>query len=81
MDGPFEFESMADMTKRLAGSGAGAQANAVLQAIQQIQAAPGVLDELNRAAALYHLAVALTGVPAQAASALETAAHLAREAH
>lgn len=68
-----EFESMEQMVKRLAGTGGGAQAKAVLDAIKAIKKAPGMLDAANRSAALYHLAVALSGED-NAASTIENLA-------
>lgn len=56
-----KFESMDSIAQRLAGTGGGSQAKAVIEAIKLIQEAPGMLDAENRAAALYHLAVALSG--------------------
>ena len=78
MDDVIELESMQDMVRRLAGSGSGAQAKAVLKGIEAINSASGMLDEQNRATALVHLAVALSGKD-HAATTLEAAAFLASE--
>ena len=56
-----EFESLESMSQRLAGTGGGSQVKAVMEAVSLIRSAPGMLDAENRAAALYHLAVALAG--------------------
>lgn len=56
-----ELETMEAMAARLSGTGGGAQAEAVIKAILLIKRAPGMLDAGNRTAALYHLAVALSG--------------------
>lgn len=55
------LETMESMTQRLRGTGGGAQADAVITAIKAIKGAAGMLDADNRATALYHLAVALSG--------------------
>jgi hypothetical protein len=70
---------MDEMLKRLGRSDAGGQAKAVVKAIALIDAAPGYLDEVNRSAALYHLAVALSGRD-YAVATLENAAYLAGNA-
>jgi hypothetical protein len=71
-----QVETMDEMLKRLGGSDAGGQAKAVVKAIALIDAAPGWLDESNRAIALYHFAVALSGRD-YAFPTLENAAYLA----
>ncbi len=73
-----KFESMEDMARRLAGTGGGDQAKAVIDAAKLIRSAPGMLDSNNRVAAIYHLAVALAGVD-HAASTIETAAFLLKD--
>lgn len=70
-----EFESMDSMAKRLSGTGGGAQAKAVIDAIEIIRKAPGMLDAENRTTALYHLAIALAGKN-HAKSTIETTALL-----
>ena len=70
-----EIESMESMEKRLAGTGGGSQATAVRSAIMEISGAPGMLDKENRAVALYHLAVALSG-ESRAAESLRNSAEL-----
>jgi hypothetical protein len=73
-----KFEPMAELVKRLSGSDASAQAKAVVEAIKLIESAPGYLDQHNRATALYHLSVALSGRD-HAAETLETASFLASD--
>ncbi len=55
------FETIEDMARRLQGTGGGARALAVAEAIKTIKAAPGMLDRTNATTALYWLAVALHG--------------------
>ncbi|ALS68372.1 hypothetical protein [Pandoraea apista] len=71
-----EIESMESMVERLGSSGSSEQAKAVVKGIALIRAASGMLDSNNRAVALFHVAVALSGRE-HAASTLETAAFLA----
>lgn len=56
-----KIETMEQMTKCLRGTSGGAQAKAVAAAIRAINKAPGMLDAENRALALFHLSVALSG--------------------
>lgn len=72
-----EFESMESMAKRLAGTGGGAQAKAVIAAINAIRKAEGTLDADNRMTAIYHLAVALAGNN-HAESTIENTAQMLR---
>lgn len=67
------IESMQEMKNRLGDSGASGQVKAVIAAISAINKAPGVLDQRNRATALFHLAVAITGTEESAVSALQDA--------
>jgi hypothetical protein len=75
----FEIETMEEMEKRLAGSGACAQVREVIKAIIAIKSAPGMLDPENRSTALYHLACALGG-KSRAMSSLSDATELAENA-
>lgn len=72
----FEVETMEDMAKRLAGTGGGEQAKAVIEAIKGIRKAAGQLDAENTATALYHLAAALSNRD-HATTALHNAANMA----
>jgi hypothetical protein len=56
-----KIETLESMAKRLRGTGGGAQAEAVIEAIKAINGAAGILDVNNRTTAIYHLAVALSG--------------------
>ena len=75
-----KLESMQEMAARLHGTGGGDQANAVIEAIGLIRAAPGILDANNRTTALWHLATALSGVR-NAAQTIEDASLLIIEDH
>lgn len=72
------IESMQEMKNRLGDSGSSGQVKAVIDAINAINKAEGWLDKGNRATALFHLAVALSGTQKSAIATLEDAAFIAQ---
>ncbi len=71
-----KIEMMGKMAQRLRGTGGGAQAEAVIKAIATIKSSPGMLDAGNRATAIYHLSVALSGEAHAVETIINTAAML-----
>jgi hypothetical protein len=68
-----EIEALKEIQARLGNSGAASQVKAVMASIKLINQTEGMLDAGNRATALYHLSVALSGKDRAVSTLVDTA--------